>query len=286
MHLLVLAMVALLAEPARALAASSGKLARLLSKGKPLLVEVRDDAPKDAWHLDVEDVSRGLRTAGATALLTQAALLNTIAEEQLSARGNFPGPLPVLCEISSAEEVDAAREAGAAGVAICWPDGHKVEALLAASIAAGLDCLVVAGDAEVAATAAAAGAAAVACAYEGATPADVDVPAVLAAWDGEDDGLAEQRASGFEAMVLIDGCRGDIAANGAWCESRVGAFRSKASKQWGGSMFASTSSDVAPPSVRNPRAWAQSQRQAREIMHESAASRGLPPPKLKRNTVL
>ena len=51
-------------------------------------------------------------------------------------------------------------------------------------------------------------------------------------------------------------------------------------------MFASTSSDVAPPAVRNPRMWQQSQRQAREIMHESAKSRGLAPPKIKRNTVL
>ena len=79
---------------------------------------------------------------------------------------------------------------------------------------------------------------------------------------------------------------GDVAAGAAYCESRVRAHRSKASKEWGGSMFASTSSDVAPPAVRNPRMWQQSQRQAREIMHESAKSRGLAPPKIKRNTVL
>ena len=36
------------------------------------------------------------------------------------------------------------------------------------------------------------------------------------------------------------------------------------------------------PEKRNPRMWAQSKRQAKEIMHESAASRGLPPPKLKK----
>ena len=38
----------------------------------------------------------------------------------------------------------------------------------------------------------------------------------------------------------------------------------------------------APPEQRNPRMWAQSKRQAREVMHESARSRGLPPPKLKK----
>ena len=123
--------------------------------------------------------------------------------------------------------------------------------------------------------------------FEGAAPVHVvGDSAALGAWDGEDETLPELRGAGFGAMLLLDGCRGDLAANAAWCESRVRTFRSKASSQWGGSMFASTSSDVAPPSVRNPRAWAQSQRQAREMMHESAASRGLPPPKLKRNTVL
>jgi len=38
----------------------------------------------------------------------------------------------------------------------------------------------------------------------------------------------------------------------------------------------------ASPEQRNPRMWAQSKRQAREVMHESARSRGLPPPKLKK----
>jgi len=41
-------------------------------------------------------------------------------------------------------------------------------------------------------------------------------------------------------------------------------------------------SDDLPPERKNPVAWAQSKRQAREIMHESAASRGLPPPKLRK----
>ena len=73
--------------------------------------------------------------------------------------------------------------------------------------------------------------------------------------------------------------------NMGWCESRVKLFRSKASRQWGGSMFGATSQD-STPAQRNPRLWAQSQRQAREMMDHSARSRELPPPKLKRNTVL
>ena len=50
-------------------------------------------------------------------------------------------------------------------------------------------------------------------------------------------------------------------------------------------MFGATSQD-STPAQRNPRLWAQSQRQAREMMDHSARSRELPPPKLKRNTVL
>ena len=43
-----------------------------------------------------------------------------------------------------------------------------------------------------------------------------------------------------------------------------------------------TVGDGAPPEVRNRRMWDQSKRQAREIMHDSATSRGLPPPTLKK----
>jgi len=43
-----------------------------------------------------------------------------------------------------------------------------------------------------------------------------------------------------------------------------------------------TVGENASPEQRNPRMWAQSKRQAREVMHESARSRGLPPPKLKK----
>ena len=87
------------------------------------------------------------------------------------------------------------------------------------------------------------------------------------------------RDAGFQSMLLVDGCGGDVGGAGAaWAESRVRVHRSKASAQWGGSMFASTSGDAAPPSAPNPRMWAQSQRQAKEIMHDSAVNRGLKPP--------
>jgi hypothetical protein len=57
--------------------------------------------------------------------------------------------------------------------------------------------------------------------------------------------------------------------------------QSKASRVYGGSMFG-TVGENAGPEARNPRLWAQSKRQAREIQHDSASSRGLPPPSIKK----
>ena len=273
--------------------ASSLALRGLLSKGKPIVVELRVDAPADAWELDIQEISARLRTAGVTALVAPSELVGAFVEEQSSARGNFPGPVPVLCDVSldGNAELAALSKAGAAGIAVkCAGGDSALTALLEDASAAKLEAMVIAGTEEASTLADAGGAAAIACEYEGAAAAAAasSTSAVrLGAWDGDDDALAAKREEGFSAFLLLDGCGGDVAPpNAAWCEGRVRAFRSKASSQWGGSMFASTNSDVQPPSVRNPRMWAQSQRQAREIMHESARSRDLPPPKIPRNTVL
>ena len=292
-----------------ALAPLAGALApplrRALKVAKPLVIELQVEQPEDAWHLDIEELSSRLRTAGAAALIAPRELLATFASEQAAARGNFPGPLPLLCEVGAdgwQAALAAAQDANVAGISVRCGDASSAEALtelLEATTAAGLECLVMAGARELVDVAQAGGASAVACDYADASPSDgssgggdaaaassAAPPVVLGAWDGDDDELARLRAAGFGGLLLLDGVGGQLAEGSAYCESRVRAHRSKASKEWGGSMFASTNSDVAPPSVRNPRMWAQSQRQAREIMHESAKSRGLPPPKIKRNTVL
>ena len=277
--------------------ASCLALRGLLTKGKPIVVDLRVDAPADAWELDIQEISARLRTAGITALVAPSELIGAFVQEQSSARGNFPGPVPVLCDVPLDGNTDLAalKEAGAAGIAVkCAGGDSALAALLEDASAAKLESVVVAGSEKAAALADAGGATAIACEYEGATAAAADAHASsstsavrLGAWDGDDDALVAKREEGFSAFLLLDGCGGDVAPpNAAWCEGRVRKFRSKASSEWGGSMFASTNTDVQPPSVRNPRMWAQSQRQAREIMHESARSRDLPPPKIPRNTVL
>ena len=295
--------LALHAGASAALASGGSALQRMLSRTQPsLLVEFTQDDPAAAWDLDVEGVSAQLRGAGAAALIVPPTLLDTVVGEQGRAKGDFPGPVPVLCDIgaeaSPVDTVAALKERGAAGAAVRCPEGVGLGGLgdLAGALAeAELPLIVVAGDEEALTAGAAAGAIAVACAFSVSQPeaealalaADGAAPTVvLGGWDGDGDTLQRLRDAGFTNALLLDGCGGDIRAGGGWCASRVTSFKTKASRQWGGSMFGSTSDDAAPPGARNPRAWAQSQRQAREIMHESAKSRGLAPPKLKRNTVL
>ena len=296
------ALLVLLPGSVRALAAdatATQKLRRTLSRSRSLIVEVTQPDPATAWALDVTEASARLRDAGATALLVPPALLASVIEEQASAKGSFPEPLPVFCALDGGDELGAAS--GAAGVAVrhaseggaSYAPGFSE--LADAAQEAGLPLIVIAEDEAAHAAAAAAGAVAVACDYpvgswtsvseiggdEGVGPA----PVALGAWGGDGDEMYALREAGFEGQLLIDGCLGDIGANAPWCESRVKLFKSKASRQWGGSMFGATSDD-STPATRNPRLWAQSQRQAREMMHESAKSRDLPAPKLKRNTVL
>ena len=182
-------------------------------------------------------------------------------------------------------DLTALGERGAAGVAVRCDDSwtaDALQALLGAAAAAKLDALVIAASPPACDVALSAGAALVAC--DGFAPAGEAAESgatLLGVWSGEPEELYAMRDAGLGAALLEDGCGGDFRAGAAWCESRVQLARSKQSRTWGGSMFGSTSSEAPPPSARNPRLWAQSQRQAREMMHESARSRDLPPPKLK-----
>lgn len=279
-------------------ATPAAALRKALTRGRALLVEVTQPDAAAASALDVEDVSARLRDAGAAALVVPEALLETVVGEQARAMGDYPGPLPVLCALDGGDVVppplDELLARGAAGVAVsCAGSAADLGPLSAAAAAGGAALVVVADDAAAAAAAATSGATAVACgggeavaAAQAAARAAEEGAVVIGAWFGDDDELRALRDDGLSGALLLDGCGGDIAEGGAWCQSRVAAFRSKASSQWGGSMFGTTSQDANTPAERNPRMWAQSQRQAREIMHESAKSRGLAPPKIKRNTVL
>uniref|UniRef100_A0A6S9S8H7 Uncharacterized protein n=2 Tax=Chrysotila carterae TaxID=13221 RepID=A0A6S9S8H7_CHRCT len=98
-------------------------------------------------------------------------------------------------------------------------------------------------------------------------------------WDGDAERLDELRAAERRSIYLNNACDGDARNGAARCEMLIKEALTKRSRSWSGSMFG-VSGD-ATPAQRNPRMWAQSKRQAKEIMHDSATSRGLPPPKLR-----
>jgi len=160
----------------------------------------------------------------------------------------------------------------------------ELAAIIAAASGETLGTLILAVDSAEAAAVAAAGATAVICEGEarlaaedgGGAPAPVDFGLW---WDGSAGSLAGVRSAGFERVYIEDACAGDMVLGAGRCTALLSAAQSKKSSQWSGSMFGVSDND--PPERRNPLAWAQSKRQAREIMHESAKSRGLPPPQLR-----
>ena len=270
----------------------------LTSSSRPLLVELLDAGPVDA--MDAEELSTSCRKAGAAALLLPASMLGPVAAEQALADGCFPGPLPLVCDLRSADlaELPAGdladlHSSGASAVAFggaAFVDlGDAAAAdLVAGARQAGLDVLALVGSPTDGASAEAAGACAVV--YEtgadrpepnGAAD-DVDSSAVrIDSWEGDEEGLYALREQGAGALLLRDACDGSVYYGTDRCTSLIRLAQSKQSLVYGGSMFG-TVGDNAPPEQRNPRMWAQSKRQSREIMHESAKSRGLPPPKLKK----
>ncbi len=298
MRVALLAFIGCAARAAALAVGAPSALNRALSRGQRVIVELLPDAPSEAF--DLTDLSARLRSAGASAVVVPPALLADFSREQASAKGDFPGPIPVVCEAElgiDAARLGSLRSEGASGVAVRCDEAAAVdgglEALLEASSAASLDVLVLVDSAAARARALAAGAALVACDYAMADGASAEPSAdgdggdggggvCLGVWTGDDDELFELRDRGYSVVLLADGVGADLRSGSAWCEGRVRAALSKGSRQWSGSMFGATSDEVVPPSQRNPRLWAQSQRQAREMMVESARSRDLPPPTLKK----
>ena len=205
-------------------------LTRALSTARPLIVHVADDCPAELNALDVDDMSRGCRMAGASALLVQPELLAAVAKEQATAAGDFPGPLPLLyeCDLAAASEFDfeSVRQLGACAVGMrCEASSAATGSLdillreaVAGAEAAGLGALVLAGDAAAYAAAVNAGVGMVVIsgavgeegaaeegAAEGASTLEVGL------WDGDDGQLQRLRAAGFAALLLDDPCRGDVA---------------------------------------------------------------------------
>ena len=201
--------------------ASTSKLGRVPARGRPLIVEVSQPDPAAAWALDVEELSANLREAGATALLVPRTLANAVIEEQARARGDFPGPLPVLCEVDASDLsfLSDIRSAGADGVAV-WCEQSSSDALcelVAAAATESLDVLAIATDGASRAAAIVAGVCAFPDASRPSGSGSEGVPLALGAWDGDDAELQRLRDAGFNAALLLDGCGGDIADGRAWC---------------------------------------------------------------------
>ena len=288
--------------PSLAAASRSAVLPRLrdalTSSTRPLLVELLDAGPVDP--MDAEELSTSCRKAGAAALLLPASMLGPVAAEQALADGCFPGPLPLVCDLRSADlaalpaaDLASMHSSGASAVAIGGAALVQLGDAAAADLVtgaeqAGLDVLALVGSMADGAAAEAAGACAVVyeAGFERSEGADGsadkgDATVRVESWEGDEEGLHELREQGAGALLLRDACDGSVYYGTDRCAALIRLSQSKQSLVYGGSMFG-TVGDNAPPEQRNPRMWAQSKRQSREIMHESAKSRGLPPPKLKK----
>ena len=156
--------------------AAASKLRKSLTRGRALVVEVTQQRDSEAWKLDVTELSARLRDAGATALLVPPHLIEAVLEEQATAKGNFPEPLPVLCTIDasdattsgSTDALSAMSSGRAAGVAVRHAGEPTVGLAYVARMTedAGLPLVVIALDEFAHAAAVAAGAAAVVCDYQ------------------------------------------------------------------------------------------------------------------------
>ena len=316
----------------------------LHSSARPVVVHVWDPRPTEIDITDVEQLSSVCRDAGATALLIPPALVSAIANEQASARGEVPGPVPLVAECdlksltralgldgasgegpSEAADLTAWKSLGAAAIGIRYSEadcsaeeGSALELILVAAIAAaersGLGTILLPeGGSEshcshAGKAAMLTGVAAILVdpqkaesTEEGrATVCKMPFPAYpypregeaggegggerrvieLGCWDGAEEKLERLRDAGFGGVLLENACDGSIVHGLGRCGTLIRWALSNRSPMARGGIFGS--SNVQPPSERNPRLWAQSMRQAREIMHESAASRNLPAPKLKK----
>ena len=100
----------------------SDNLASALKKAsKTLAVVLEYDGPSNASPGDLSTVSMQLRKCNAVALVTSdLAAAAAFVEEQATAKGNFPGPCPV---IYTGDDVEGAVKAGVSAVIV---EGNKV----------------------------------------------------------------------------------------------------------------------------------------------------------------
>eukprot|EP00900_Chrysochromulina_parva_P001184 jgi/Chrpa1/11066/Chrysochromulina_OHIO_Genome00011922-RA len=209
--------------------AATSVLAKALSKPRPVIVHVYDARPSELLPYAIEDVSMACRESGATAVLVGPELVECFAKEQESARGNFPGPLPVIVDTAlrdmgtSPEELcEGAKTLGASAIGLRYytgdyPDATELEAALqravAAAEASSLTTILLGefgadGDEGVAGASAMASSVGAAAALtkgneQGGAPA-------FGCWRGSEDELQRLRACGVDGLIIKNACRGDV----------------------------------------------------------------------------
>jgi hypothetical protein len=161
--------------------------------------------------------SLALRKGGIAAIFADDGAIVGIVKEQLKAKGNFPGPLPVVLQSPSVSEstLEAAKSAGA--VAAVLPKGDGAAALAEACSKLGLEAIwaVDSSEAFESATAAGAGVFLVSDMDEGfwgsvpkGTTAIAALPSMLDANAEIGQGQA-LNAAGCKAILFQNACVGD-----------------------------------------------------------------------------
>lgn len=231
-----LLLLALYSQPTRALLAAPALLSKALSSGgRPLIVHIWDPNSASVESFAIDDVSEACRTAGAAAVLCDLDLVAPIAKEQESARGEFPGSLPVLTDVALLDLIGEdgpqelfrrAKSLGASGIGIRyygvdWQAASALEDMLQHTVAAanqiGLGAIllpefgtngdegVVGGGRLSLHVGAAAGLA------KSPEAGGEGENLAFGCWDGEPDALQRLRDEGFKGLLLKNACRGDLA---------------------------------------------------------------------------
>lgn len=203
----------------------------LRSTARPVIVHLWDPDPSKLSDFAIDEVSLAARDAGAVAVLCAPSLVSAVAKEQEAARGQYPGPLPVVADCylrDLAETPDeicgGAKSLGASGIGIRYhegdfEEGEELEGKLRSAVSAveerGLGAILL-GEfgADGAEGTAGAGALAERVGAAAGLSRDGEDGSALAlgCWTGESDQLQDLRAKGVAGLVLKDACNGNVAA--------------------------------------------------------------------------
>ena len=233
---IVLSLASILQFASSALLTGPAYLSKALSaNGRPLIVHVWDPNPASLESFAIDDVSEACRTAGAAVVLCGLELVEPISKEQETHRGDFPGSLPVIVDVSIVDLIVAdgpqelcghAKSLGASGIGIRysaddWNDAKALEEMLANTISAanevGLGSILLpdfAANGDEGMTGAGTLASRVGAAAGLAKDAEKGEDGekfAFGCWDGQPDSLQRMRDDGFKGLLLKNACSGDVA---------------------------------------------------------------------------